>query len=1478
MRRAHDARDIVFARSRLDFPLASTSALLQSRRQPAGVTARDSRLPETSFKKSRARRPEGRCGQGVQGADASHESSLSFSRRSARSDGGPSLSSSKPRRELPVLTVQGRFKMRRSLARSFPSSLLKLPTRIGRGALPMLALLLLASLASSTTVTSARTRPIRREKLQPQVTCPLPDNYAWKFLGDLNYPDGTPVPAGTTFDKKWRLQNCGQATWADFTAHRVSGDFGPVDIPLANIAPMETLDVTARMTAPSTLGTQRATYRIQIAPGVYLADSFWVEIDVTAGGTFTLSVGTAGSGTVTSTPAGISCPSACSASFASGTTVALAPNPDPGFLFGSWSGDPDCSDGVVQMNTDRSCTATFVPNTGTTYTLTVSRTGSGSGTVTGPGIYCGPDCTEIFASGTPVPLNAIPDAGSGFDGWSGDPDCLDGSVTMDGDRQCTASFSPLPPGAGLQLSASPSEVTLNGQGWPSNNPVTVSVTASCPGFCAGNLVLNIGESGGAGRFYLYESNVGGNCTLTDDDPGDRFSARAAVLNCSIVFSSPDSKSYQLKLWMQPSEGGTMPVEATWQGQRETASVRVPAAAVHPVVFIHGILGSMPPWDVLVTNRVGARTFFDPFLGHYWPILDTLLKMGYEWNRTLFGIAYDWRAPNEKSADFLRKKLAKDIIPSSSAVPYVAGDGRADLLVHSMGGLVARSYIQGPDWANNVRKVIFAASPHRGFPFDYRTWEGMTWSDYVYAAPPLPPVGGATFTMVMDRILWPTLIAKRYRPSSLDTFLCTNLGSVASGPLLALIVTGSHALVVVPGDPLPSVLACPVDLVEGWAKSGDASRGIGSLRQMLPTEDSPPYIFSAVDGSAYPQGHEVNTFLRDLNANIGLLVSRIGVGNIYVLAGDGAPVTDRRYRAWPHVLGNLWTYGSVPAFWPYVEEWTSGDDLIPTTSSTLNSSGLVGLPPGNEKILDAGPPNGARHSPLMHLDEVQRTWVPKFLADLEPGLPFSTDYVVPDLISSQVPEIVAISLLCPANVMVTDPLGRRLGYDPVTKTVVNEIPHSTYLSPDVEPQLLWVGDPKPGRYEVRTTGWLDVGADPTYAVRADRVGVGGTVGPIIAVAGVTAPLQEDTFEFDLVPNRPPMAEAGPAQTVAAGPDCTASVVLDGSGSSDPDGDTLYYEWETDFGTTYGGVQPTLSLPLGVHTITLTVNDGKGQLSRASVVITVEDRTPPTITVPARITAEQTSRAGTPVSLPDPVVKDNCSLPSVRNDAPAVFPLGATLVTYTAIDAAGNVATATTTVVVQDTTPPVLANIPAPVKVEQQGRDGTRVTLGLPTATDICDAAPVVTSDAPAIFPLGVTTVTFTAVDASGNVARAHTTVTVVDTTPPVIQKLAASPSSLWPPNHQMVQVAVAATALDICDAKPRCRIASVASSEPVTGKGDNTTPDWHVTGDLSLDLRSERTGGGSGRTYTITVACADASGNAATGTVAVSVPHDQGGGR
>jgi N-acetylneuraminic acid mutarotase len=97
----------------------------------------------------------------------------------------------------------------------------------------------------------------------------------------------------------------------------------------------------------------------------------------------------------------------------------------------------------------------------------------------------------------------------------------------------------------------------------------------------------------------------------------------------------------------------------------------------------------------------------------------------------------------------------------------------------------------------------------------------------------------------------------------------------------------------------------------------------------------------------------------------------------------------------------------------------------------------------------------------------------------------------------------------------------------------------------------------------------------------------------------------------VSNQPPVADAGSDQMVeSTGPD-GAVVLLDGSGSTDPDlGDTLSYAWSGPFGSA-SGVTHSAMLPVGVSIVTLTVTDAAGEFSSDTVRITVSDTTPPAI---------------------------------------------------------------------------------------------------------------------------------------------------------------------------------------------------------------------------------------------------------------------------
>jgi Divergent InlB B-repeat domain len=128
-----------------------------------------------------------------------------------------------------------------------------------------------------------------------------------------------------------------------------------------------------------------------------------------------------GSGSVTSSPAGINCGTDCAEIVNHGTTMTLTATPATSSTFSGWSGGGCSGTGtcVVTVTSATSVTASFalIP-----YTLSVTIGASGgTGTVTSSpaGINCGTDCSEVYNHGTSVTLTATPAVGSTFSYWSG---------------------------------------------------------------------------------------------------------------------------------------------------------------------------------------------------------------------------------------------------------------------------------------------------------------------------------------------------------------------------------------------------------------------------------------------------------------------------------------------------------------------------------------------------------------------------------------------------------------------------------------------------------------------------------------------------------------------------------------------------------------------------------------------------------------------------------------------------------------------------------------------------------------------------------------------------------------------------------------------------------------------------------------------------------------------------------------------------
>jgi pimeloyl-ACP methyl ester carboxylesterase len=132
----------------------------------------------------------------------------------------------------------------------------------------------------------------------------------------------------------------------------------------------------------------------------------------------------------------------------------------------------------------------------------------------------------------------------------------------------------------------------------------------------------------------------------------------------------------------------------------------------PVILVPGIMGS---WNI------SGRWQIDPIFHTYDNLMEALMAAGYkedslsEDKPTLFAFPYDWRQDNNFTANLLKEKI--------QLVKEITGKDKVDIIAHSMGGLVTRSYVEGSDYQNDIDQVVFLGTPHLGSPQGYLRYGG-----------------------------------------------------------------------------------------------------------------------------------------------------------------------------------------------------------------------------------------------------------------------------------------------------------------------------------------------------------------------------------------------------------------------------------------------------------------------------------------------------------------------------------------------------------------------------------------------------------------------------------------------------------------------------------------------------------------------------------------------------------------------------------
>lgn len=385
----------------------------------------------------------------------------------------------------------------------------------------------------------------------------------------------------------------------------------------------------------------------------------------------------------------------------------------------------------------------------------------------------------------------------------------------------------------------------------------------------------------------------------------------------------------------------------------------------PVIIIPGILGS---------EQQNGEWVIDPILHTYDDLIATLDVNHYTPGVDLFPFPYNWRRSNVETAVLLKQKIDE--------IKTICNCDKVDLVAHSMGGLVARQYIQSDSYEQDVDQLIFLGTPHLGAPKAYLMWEGGEFA-----------VKGDVFGEVLELIL---------EHEAHENGFSNLFSYIQSSP-------------------------------------------ISSVQELLPTYS---YIFDSNELRDYPANYPVNVFLEDLNGDVNSLLSAgLEIHNITGnIPAQQRTITGIRATDATAYLP-MWPHGYPENYYSFVSdhglELGVGDNTVPLASASFIDSNILATT--------------YTHNALPTETEGDIYYL---LTGQVAGF-LSREY------DSLTDKFLHIKILSPADLLVEDPAGNRIGKQ--NAQIVNQIQNAYYTGFNTDTEYITILNPLEGEYKIITEG-------------------------------------------------------------------------------------------------------------------------------------------------------------------------------------------------------------------------------------------------------------------------------------------------------------------------------------------------------------------------------------------------------------------------